>query len=241
MIEERFQRAELLLGEEEMRRLAAARVIIFGVGGVGGWCAEALARSGVGHLTIVDKDRVAVTNINRQVMALTSTVGRPKVEVLAERLRDISPTLSVETVFDVYTAETQGEYDLDKYDVVVDAIDSLADKALLIVNACRSRTRLLSSMGAARKSDPRRVQTAEFWKVKGCPLARALRNHFKRSGTFPGRKFQCVYSDELLENKGTVIEKGANGTLMHATAVFGLTLAWMAMEAPPAPPEMGGR
>lgn len=230
-MDDRFQRTVMLLGSEKMERLAASRVIIFGVGGVGGWCAEALVRSGVGHLTIVDRDCVSVTNINRQIMAMTSSLGRPKVEVLGERLLDISPGLDLRTVYDVYTSETQGEYDFDGYDVVIDAIDSLRDKALLIANACRSRARLFSSMGAARKSDPRRVRTGEFWSVKGCPLARALRNHFKRSGTFPGRKFQCVYSDELLENKVVPDADGANGTLMHATAVFGLTLAWMALEA----------
>ena len=231
-MKERLQRVELLLGGEAMERLAATRVIVFGVGGVGGWCAEALVRSGIGHVTIVDKDRVAASNINRQVMAMTSTIGRPKVEVMRERLLDINPELDIRTVFGLYTADTQHEFALDNYDFVIDAIDSLADKALLILNTCESRATLFSSMGAALKSDPRRIRTAEFWQAKGCPLARALRNHFKRSGVFPKRKFKCVFSDELLSNKGTASEREprANGTLMHATAMFGLTLAEMVIE-----------
>ena len=231
-MKERLQRVELLLGGEAMERLAATRVIVFGVGGVGGWCAEALVRSGVEHVTIVDKDRVAASNINRQVMAMTSTIGCPKVEVMRERLLDINPELDIRPVFGLYTADTQPEFALDDYDFVIDAIDSLADKALLILNACESRATLFSSMGAALKSDPRRIRTAEFWQAKGCPLARALRNHFKRSGVFPKRKFKCVFSDELLVNKGTADEREprANGTLMHATAMFGLTLAEMVIE-----------
>lgn len=230
-----FNRARLLLGDESMNRLAGLRVIIFGVGGVGSWCAEALIRSGVGHLTIVDSDRVCITNINRQLMADLSTVGKVKVDALRERLLLINPQADIVAVQQIYCEETAAQFDLDAYDYVIDCIDSLKDKALLILKATRSKARFLSSMGAALKVDSTRVKIDEFWNVKGCPLARALRNKFKRSKQFPSKKFKCVYSDELLENKGNAQELVAadeygckavvNGSLMHITAMFGLMLA----------------
>ena len=222
-----------------MERIAQKRVILFGVGGVGSWCAESLVRSGVHHLTIVDSDRVCVTNINRQLMATTKTVGQVKVEVLKERLLTINPSAEITALQKIFTQETAGEFDLDSYDYIIDAIDSLKDKALLILMATQTKAKLYSSMGAALKMDPTRIQVTEFWKVKGDPLARALRNRFKRDKTFPKRKFQCVYSDELLENKTMVStnrqpmdpdDKG-NGSIVHITAIFGFTLAGLVLES----------
>ena len=196
-----------------MSRIAEKRVIIFGVGGVGSWCAESLVRSGIRKLTIVDSDCVSVTNINRQLMATTKTVGQVKVDALKERA-------------------------LEEYDYIIDAIDSLKDKALLILLACQTKAKLFSSMGAALKLDPTRIKTAEFWKVTGDPLARALRNRFKRDKQFPKRKFQCVFSDELLENKTMVStnrppidpdDKG-NGSIVHITAIFGMMLAGLVVQ-----------
>ena len=218
MTDEIFSRTALLLGDAGVERLQALRVIIFGVGGVGSWCAESLVRTGVGHLTIVDCDVVCASNVNRQLMATTKTIGRPKVEVMRERLLEISPFAEITARQEVYSAETAEAFDLDAYDYVIDAIDSLKDKALLILMACRSRACLFSSMGAARKLDPLRVKVTEFWKVAGDPLARTLRKRFKRDGVFPARKFQCVYSDERPSDS-------VGGTVMHVTAVFGLTLA----------------
>lgn len=229
-----FNRVGLLLGDEAMERLASARVIIFGVGGVGSWTAEALARTGIGHLTIVDADCVAQTNVNRQLMATSATVGQSKVEVLSRRLLEINPELDLEARHQMYDATTAAEFDLDSYDFVVDAIDSLSAKALLILNATRSRARLVSSMGAALKLDPTRIQVAEFWKVKGCPLAAALRRRFKKTGEMPRRKFQAVFSDELLQNRGQATDAdtamtygkvATNGALCHVTSIFGMTLA----------------
>ena len=220
-----FSRAELLLGTDTMQRLARTRVILFGVGGVGSWCAEALVRSGVGHLTMVDFDRVDVTNVNRQLMATSTTVGQVKVDALRQRLLTINPQADVLAVQQTYTQETADQFVLDDYDYVIDAIDSLPDKALLILRACQSEARLFSSMGAALKLDPTRVKTAEFWRVVGDPLARALRNRFKRNATFPRRKFQCVYSDERVEAKGT-----GKGSLVHITAVFGCVLAGLVLQ-----------
>lgn len=231
---DRFNRTELLLGQDAITRLKEARVIIFGVGGVGSWTAEALVRSGLGHLTIVDADIIAASNINRQLMALTSTVGRTKVEVLRQRLLDINPDAEIEAVCRRYSAETAEQFHLTDYDYVVDAIDSLSDKALLIVTATRLKVRLVSSMGAALKLDPTRIRVGEFRTVKGCRLAAALRRKFKQTGIWPSRKFLCVYSDELQPNRGarddssgamTYSKVAINGALCHITAIFGMTLA----------------
>jgi len=234
-----FSRAELLLGDEAMNRMAEKRVIIFGVGGVGSWCAESLIRSGIRKLTIVDSDRVAVTNINRQLMATTKTVGQVKVDALKERLLTINPSAEITALQQIFTAETASEFCLEEYDYIIDAIDSLKDKALLILMATslpslrgdKRGAQLFSSMGAALKLDPTRIKIAEFWKVTGDPLARALRNRFKRDKTFPKRKFQCVYSDELLENKMPIDpdDKG-NGSIVHITAVFGFMLAGLVVQ-----------
>ena len=229
--QEIFRRSELLLGDESMNRIAEKRVVIFGVGGVGSWCAESLIRSGIRKLTIVDSDRVWVTNINRQLMATTKTVDQVKVDALKERLLTINPSAEITALQQIFTAETAESFNLDSYDYIIDAIDSLKDKALLILLACQTKAKLFSSMGAALKLDPARIKTAEFWKVKGDPLARALRNRFKRDKQFPKRKFQCVYSDELLENKKPIDpdDKG-NGTIAHITAIFGFMLAGMVVQ-----------
>ena len=226
-----FRRAELLLGDDAMRRIREKRVIIFGVGGVGSWCAESLVRSGITKLTIVDSDRVSVTNINRQLMATTETIGQVKVDALRERLLTINPSADITALQQVFTAETASKFALEEYDYIIDAIDSLKDKALLILMACQTGAKLYSSMGAALKLDPTRIKTAEFWKVTGDPLARALRNRFKRDGVFPKRKFQCVYSDELLENKAPIDpDDRGNGSIVHVTAVFGFVLAGLVVQ-----------
>ena len=214
-----------------MGRIAEKRVIIFGVGGVGSWCAESLIRSGIRKLTIVDSDRVSVTNINRQLMATTKTVGQVKVDVLKERLLSINPSAEITALQQVFTAETAERFQLDTYDYIIDAIDSLKDKALLILMACQTNAQFFSSMGAALKLDPTRIKTAEFWKIQGDPLARALRKRFKHEDQYPERKFQCVYSDELLENQKPIDpdDKG-NGTIAHITAIFGFMLAGLVIQ-----------
>ena len=235
-----FQRTQLLVGPEAMERLAKSRVIVFGVGGVGSWCAESLVRSGIRQLTIVDADCVAESNINRQLLATTLTVGQPKVEVMRQRLLTINPHAEITALQQVFTEATAQQFPLQDYDYVIDAIDSLRDKALLIRQTCQSGARLFSSMGAALKMDPTRIRVAEFWKVQGDPLARALRNLFKRQHQYPSRKFQCIYSDELLQNKGTAIDPATeanpfhkaqiNGTVSHVTAIFGLMLAGLVVQ-----------
>lgn len=228
-----LSRTRLVAGDAMMERLAATRVILFGVGGVGSWCAEALVRSGVGQLTIVDSDCVAVSNINRQLPATWSAVGQPKVEVLRKRLLDINPQAQITALQQRYTPATAPDFALETYDFVIDAIDSLPDKTHLILRATDAATAprqaFFSSMGAARKLRPELIRTAEFWKVEGCPLARALRANFRRSGIYPKRKFKCVYSPERLDHRADG-QRGINGTFAHTTAIFGLTLAGLVIE-----------
>ena len=225
---ESLGRTRLLAGDDMLARMAETRVIVFGTGGVGSWCVEALARTGIGHIAIVDSDTVAESNINRQLPALFTTIGRPKVEVLAERIRALNPDADVTALEARYTPENAESFALESYDYVIDAIDSLPDKADLILRctnpATAPRKAFFSSMGAARKMDIGKVQTAEFRKVEGCALARALRNRFRKTGVYPRRKFRCVYSPERLEHRYSD-GSGANGTFVHATAVFGLRLA----------------
>ena len=197
-----FARSELLLGRNVMDVMATKRVILFGVGGVGSWCAECLIRTGVRKLTIVDSDRICVSNVNRQLMATTETVGQVKVDALKQRLLSINPSAEITALQKIYSAETADEFHIETYDYIIDAIDSLENKALLIRNACETDAVFFSSMGAALKMDPTKIAVAEFWKVKGCPLGAALRRKFKKQHLFPKKKFKCVYSEELLKNKG---------------------------------------
>ena len=216
-----------------MSRIAEERIILFGVGGVGSWCAESLVRSGIKHLTIVDSDSVCASNINRQLMATTETVGKVKVDVLRERLLSINPAAEITALHQFFTAETADSFHLESYDYIIDAIDSLKDKALLILVATSLPSlgeemrapQFFSSMGAALKLDPTRIKIAEFWKIQGDPLARTLRKRFKHEGQYPARKFQCVYSDELVEPKGE-----GKGSLVHITAIFGFMLAGLVIQ-----------
>lgn len=228
--DEIYSRLAPVAGTEMMEVLRSTSVIVFGVGGVGSWCVEALARTAIGNITLVDHDCVAASNINRQLPALTDTVGRPKAEVLAERIRLINPDARVTVLRARYTPETGADFGIEGFDYAVDAIDSLADKADLILRCTDPTTAprhaFYSSMGAARKMDPAKIAVAEFWKVEGCPLARALRTRFRRSGVFPRRKFKCVFSPETLAHRAPSAD-GANGTFAHATAAFGLRLAYL--------------
>lgn len=254
-----FARSELLLGRSVMDAMATKRVILFGVGGVGSWCAECLIRTGVRNLTIVDSDRICVSNVNRQLMATTETVGQVKVDALKQRLLSINPSAEITALQKIYSAETADEFHLETYDYIIDAIDSLENKALLIRNACETDAVFFSSMGAALKIDPTKIAVAEFWKVKGCPLGAALRRKFKKQHLFPKKKFKCVYSEELLKNKGvdnsaevdagfSLKEEGGpgdpdlvnhdwnttkaqiNGSLAHITAIFGFTIAGLVLQ-----------
>ena len=234
-----FARARLLVGADAFNSIASKRVLLLGVGGVGSWCAESLVRSGVSHLTMVDADTVNPTNINRQLMATTKTVGRPKVAVMAERLQEINPDAEITPIQALFSAETAGEFQLDTYDYIIDCIDSLKDKTALIELATHTPATFFSSMGAALKIDPTRIRVAEFWDVHGDPLARAIRKKIRKEGRETGKPFLCVFSDELLENRGEaqqpaddeIIKKACvNGTLAPITAIFGHTLAALVLQ-----------
>lgn len=242
-----FKRAELLLGDKTLARISEKKVILFGVGGVGSWCAESLVRTGIKYLTIVDSDFVCETNINRQLMATTKTIGQRKVEVLKARLLEINSEAEINAIADVYSEETSASFHLEEYDYIIDAIDSLKHKKNLLCTATKTKVKVFSSMGAALKMDTTRIKVAEFWKVKGCPLAAALRRKMKQEGK-PSKKIMCVYSDEVLENKGMKYENDeskssqllkqenpsvkaqTNGTLVHITAIFGFTLAGLIIQ-----------
>lgn len=249
-----FSRSRLLLGDAALMKLQNVRIIIFGVGGVGSWCAESLIRTGVTHLTIVDSDTVNITNCNRQVLATSKTVGMVKVKVMKERLLEINPNAEIVAINQMFCKETADSFHLEQYDYVIDAIDSLKDKVYLIMLATEiskkisdgelkgegvsDRLVFFSSMGAALRIDPLKVIVAEFWKVRNDTLARALRKKMKHQGIKPSVKFQCVYSEELImENKGKVDDGDKcdykvqiNGSLNQVTGVFGFTLAGLVVQ-----------
>ena len=215
-MENKFERTIQAIGETAFQRLQHARVILFGAGGVGGWCAEALVRTGLLHLTIVDFDVVNPSNINRQLVATSANIGEPKVEAMRKRLLLINPEAQITAFTLRYNAETVEQFDFNEYDYIIDAIDSVPDKALLLQRATASSAKVFASMGAGRKTDTSAIRVSEFRKVEGCPLARALRTKMKKEGIFPQKKFQCVWSPEL---------SSESGTIAPVVGVFGMTLA----------------
>ena len=251
MTDNLFNRTELLLGSEAMKLIRSKRVIIFGIGGVGSWCAECPVREGIEHLTLVDSDVVCVTNCNRQLMATTKTIGEPKVEALRKRLLEINPKADIIALQKNFSEETASDFCIETYDYVIDAIDSLKDKISLIMRATRSHPgkgtpdkgeqggSFFSSMGAALRIDPTKVRVSEFWKIKGDPLAAAMRSAMRRHKLFPARKFLCVHSEEApLPNLGKALHDGSqtfnkvqtNGSLAHITAIFGMTLSGLVIQ-----------
>ena len=225
---EAFERTIQLIGEDAFERLQQARVILFGVGGVGGWIAETLIRSGAGHLTLVDFDVVQESNLNRQLAATAGCIGEEKVSAMRRRLLEVIPTADVQTVCCEYNEQTYSQFDFSGYDLVIDAIDNVSSKVRLIHEATRSGTPLLSSMGAGRKLDVSQVRVSEFGKVEGCPLARAIRKKMKVTGLYPQRKFQCVWSPEqVLHQSG---QRAAKGTVAPIVGMFGMMLAGLALQ-----------
>ena len=188
-----FSRTELLFGKDAMIKLASSRVAIFGIGGVGGYTVEALVRSGVGTVDLIDDDKICLTNINRQIYATRKTVGKYKVDVAAERIYDINPDASVNTYKTFYTPETADQFDFTKYDYIVDAIDTVTGKIALVENAEKAGTPIISSMGAGNKVDPTAFEVADIYKTSFCPLAKVMRYELKRRGI---KKLKVVYSKE---------------------------------------------
>lgn len=220
-----FSRAELLLGEEALEKLRSARVALFGIGGVGSFAAEALARGGVGHITLVDGDTVSITNINRQLIALHSTVGKEKTAVMAERIADISPETEVETYPVVYGAENRDLLDFSTYDYVIDAIDTVTSKLILIEEAKKAGVPVISCMGTGNKFHPERFEVTDISKTSVCPLAKVMRKELKVRGI---KNVKVVYSKEEPQKPATSTETGKRqipGSLSFVPPVAGLLLA----------------
>lgn len=223
------ERTELLLGSDKLQRLRQAHVLIVGLGGVGAYAAEMLCRAGVGRMTIADADTVGESNINRQLIALHSTLGRPKTDVLAERLLDINPDLVLHKVEGFIKDEaTYILLDSDTFDYVVDAIDTLSPKAHLIQGCLDRNMRVVSSMGAGAKTDPTRVEVADIARTHHCPLAHMLRKRLHKMGIHTG--FYAVFSSERMREGAMIIDEQTNkksntGTISYMPAVFGCCCA----------------
>ena len=223
---DQFSRTRMLLGEAAMERLARARVAVFGLGGVGGYTAEALARSGVGALELIDNDTVSLTNLNRQLFALHSTVGQYKVDAARARLLDINPDMTVNTYRTFYGPETADEFDLTRYDYVVDAVDTVAAKLELAVRAQAAGTPIISCMGAGNKLDPAAFEVADIYKTSVCPLARVMRRELKKRGV---TRLKVVYSTQPPLSPGAAGEDGGGrripGSVAFVPPAAGLVLA----------------
>jgi tRNA threonylcarbamoyladenosine dehydratase len=247
-----FQRLQLLVGTPVLDLLRDSRVVVFGVGGVGGWCAEALVRSGIGHVTLVDNDDICVTNVNRQLQATTRNVGKSKVGELRERLLSIHPRVKVEAIPEVYERANRDRFDLHGYDYVIDAIDSYTHKMELIEHAWEVGARLYSSMGAASRLDITKIRTGSLWSATMDPFAKILRKGLRRRG-FPG-DCEVVYSVEepIAPVERTSVACGThqcfchhddpdhkdwcaskvviNGSAVHITAAFGMALSGLVLQ-----------
>ncbi len=211
-----FQRLEIITGATGIDALANTRVIVFGIGGVGSWCAEALVRSAVGTIAIVDADLVCVTNINRQVQATAQSVGNPKVVELAARLRQIRPHAGILPLQTIFSRSTADLFALEQYHYVVDAIDSLSNKVDLIIASCKAGARVFSALGASNKLDPSRIRVDSLWNSQGCSLGRYIRKRLRRKG-FDGN-VTCVYSEENLPLQPSSSACGTAGCLCPGTA-----------------------
>lgn len=246
----------MLVGASAMERLASTHVAIFGVGGVGSWTAEALVRTGIGQLTIVDSDDVCATNVNRQLQATTLTIGKSKVEVLKKRLLEIAPGIGITACHTAYTEETAGSFDLSSYDYVLDAIDSLKNKVLLIERSLAAGTLVYSSMGAGAKLDPTQIRTGPLSRTRMCPLAKMVRKRLGKKCV--SKDYLCVYSEEIPSDPameslcGTgecacshtpsangddsaqpdwcAQKKRINGAAVHVTGAFGFALAGLVIQ-----------
>lgn len=226
---ERFSRTENLIGDENLKKLAGSKVAIFGIGGVGGYVTEALARSGVCAFVLIDSDTVAESNINRQIIATYNTLGRSKVEVMRERILSINPEASVEIHECFYLPENADEFDFSKYDYVVDAVDTVTAKINIIMKAKEVGVPVISAMGAGNKLDPTKFQVADIYKTSVCPLAKVMRHELKKRGV---KKLKVVFSTEMPVQPKTQlpVDEGSSrraipGSIAFAPSVMGLIMA----------------
>ncbi len=223
-----FTRTEMLLGSEAVHKLKQCRIAVFGIGGVGGYTVEALARSGVGTLDLIDNDTVSLTNINRQIIALHSTVGMNKTEAAKKRLLDINPNIKINTYNTFFTPENSGEFNFSQYDYIVDAIDTVSGKIELAVQADKANVPIISSMGAGNKLDPTRFEVSDIYKTSVCPLARVMRRELKKRNI---RKLKVVYSkEEALSPKcesdeDSGMKRQTPASIAYVPSVVGLIIA----------------
>lgn len=210
---EELLRTQMLLGKENVDKLWQKRVVVFGVGGVGGYACEALARSGVGQIDLVDNDTVSLSNINRQIIALHSTVGKPKVEVMRERICDINPQIKVNAYNMLFTKENSADFDFSAYDYVVDAIDMVSSKIELVLCCERAGTPIIASMGTGNKLNPCAFKVSDIYKTSVCPLARVMRTELKKRGV---KRLKVVYSEEI----PAMQETGEGGRRVPASCAF---------------------
>ncbi len=223
-----FSRTELLLGADGMEKLKRARVAVFGIGGVGGYAVEALARAGIGALDLIDNDVISLTNINRQIIALHSTVGLPKTDVMAARVKDINPECEVRTYQTFYGPDTAEQFDFAQYDYIIDAIDTVTGKLALAVNAQKANTPIISSMGTGNKLDPTAFTVTDIYKTSFCPLARIMRKELRKRGI---ERLKVVYSEEeALTPEGVTEElpqgrRSIPGSVSFVPSAAGLILA----------------
>lgn len=228
-----FSRTELLLGKEAMNKLSNARVAVFGVGGVGGYVCEALARSGVGKIDLIDNDEVCLTNLNRQIIATTSTIGKYKTEVMKDRILEINKDAQVRVYNCFFLPENADEFPFDEYDYIVDAVDTVTAKIELVMKAKEHNVKIISSMGAGNKLDPTAFRVADIYKTNVCPLAKVMRRELKKRGV---DKLKVVYSEEKplvpiqdmsldSEETTTVKKRAIPGSVAFVPSVVGLIIA----------------
>lgn len=221
-----FLRCRMLLGDEAMEKLKKARVAVFGVGGVGGYVAEALIRSGIGSIDVFDRDTVSSTNLNRQIIALKSTIGRAKVDVIKERALEINPNIKINTHNTFYMPDNADDYDLSEYTYIIDAVDTVTAKLELAVRAERAGVMIISSMGTAGKMDITKLEVDDIYKTKMCPLARVMRKELKERGI---KSLKVVYSIEEAKSEmmdyNPETKKSVPGSLMFVPAAAGLIIA----------------
>lgn len=229
-------RTELLLGNKNMEKLKTAHIAVFGIGGVGGYVAEALARSGIGRLDLIDNDIISESNINRQIIALCSTIGRHKTEVMKERIKDINPECEVTEYRCFFLPENQADFDFAKYNYIVDAVDTVTAKIELVLAARRAKIPVISSMGTGNKLGPSRFRVADIYQTSVCPLAKVMRKELKKKGV---EKLKTVFSDEepkkyaesglcinlMSDNSEKTLKRSIPGSLAYVPSVAGLMMA----------------
>ena len=224
-VKEEFSRTAYVYGEDAIEKLKNSRIAVFGVGGVGGYICEALCRAGVGHIDIFDRDTVSISNINRQIIALHSTVGRPKVEVMKDRMCDINPECEINAYNVFYLPENAEEYDLSNYDYIADAVDTVAAKLEIATRSYKLGVPVISAMGAGNKTDPTRFEVADISETSVCPLARVMRRELKVRGI---KKYKVVYSKEEPRKSGAIDPesgKAIPGSLSFVPSAMGLIMA----------------